>query len=117
MKRLMIILFALACFGISGFAERTFVHPGCSYTQGQLDRMKAMVEAKEEPYYSTYLDLLNSEYTSLTRSVPDRGTQIKEGSFNGTVGLDGRCAHDLALLWHSDKPLPYLHNGYRRLCR
>lgn len=97
-------------------AERTFVHPGCSYTQGQLDRMKAMVEAKVEPFYTTYLNLLNSEHASLSRSVSDRGSQIKEGSFNGTVGIDGRCAHDLALLWHitgdrryADKAVEYLN--------
>lgn len=116
MKRLLIIIVALISFAGMGWAERTFVHPGCSYTQGQLDRMKAMVEAKVEPYYTTYLNLLNSEHTSLTRNVSDRGTQIKEGSFNGTVGIDGRCAHDLALLWHitgdkryADKAVAYLN--------
>lgn len=116
MKRLLIIIFALLTLTVSGRAERSFVHPGCSYTKGQLDRMKAMVEAKIEPYYTTYLNLLSSEYTSLTRNVADRGTQIKEGSFNGTVGIDGRCAHDLALLWHitgddryADKAIAYLN--------
>ncbi len=101
-------------------ADRTFVHPGCSYTQGQLDRMKAMVEAKREPYYTTYLNLVNSEHADLNRSVTDRGNQIKEGSFNGTVGIDGRCAHDLALLWkitgdvrYADKAVDYLNaNSY-----
>ncbi len=116
MKRLFIIL--IAVIGIFGQlkAERMFVHPGCSYTQGQLDRMKAMVEAKVEPYYTTYLNLLNSEHTALDRKVTDRGTQIKEGQFNGTVGIDGRCAHDLALLWHitgdtryADKAVEYLN--------
>ena len=117
MKRLLVILLAL--IGIRGhnmLAERTFVHPGCSYTQGQLDRMKAMVEAKVEPYYTTYLNLKNSEHASLDRKVSDRGTQIREGQFNGTVGIDGRCAHDLALLWHitghrryADKSVEYLN--------
>lgn len=97
-------------------AERQFVHPGISYTQGQLDRMKAMVEAKVEPYYTTFQNLLNSEHTALDRKVYDRGTQIKEGQFNGTVGIDGRCAHDLALLWkltgdrrYADKAVEYLN--------
>ena len=40
--------------------SRTFVHPGLTYTQGDLDRMKAMVEAKEEPFYSTYLRMKSS---------------------------------------------------------
>lgn len=116
MKRLFLFIVALISLAGSAWAERTFVHPGCSYTKGQLDRMKAMVEAKVEPYYTTYLNLLNSDYTSLNRNVADRGEQIKEGSFNGTVGLDGRCAHDLALLWYitgdnryADKAVAYLN--------
>ena len=34
---------------------RTFVHPGISYTQADLDRMKAQIDAKQEPIYSTYI--------------------------------------------------------------
>jgi len=92
------------------------MHPGISYTQGQLDRMKAMVEAKVEPYYTTFQNLLNSEHTQLDRKVYDRGSQIREGSFNGTIGIDGRCAHDCALLWkltgdtrYADKAVEYLN--------
>lgn len=106
----------MAVMATVAMAERQFVHPGISYTQGQLDRMKAMVEAKEEPYYTTFLNLKNSEHASLTRKITDRGTQIKEGQFNGTVGIDGRCAHDLALLWkltddrrYADKAVEYLN--------
>lgn len=116
MKRLLFALIAISSIYGQILAERTFVHPGCSYTQGQLDRMKAMVRAKVEPYYTTYLNLVDSEHTSLDRKVSDRGNQIKEGQFNGTVGIDGRCAHDLALLWHisgdrryADKAVEYLN--------
>lgn len=108
------LLMLLVTFSAS--AERKFVHPGLSYTQGQLDRMKAMVEAKVEPYYTTFLNLKNSEHASLSRKVVDRGTQIREGQFNGTIGIDGRCAHDLALLWkltgdrrYADKAVEYLN--------
>ncbi len=114
--KLSIPVLAMLMFTTSINAERKFVHPGCSYTQGQLDRMKAMVQAKVEPYYTTFTNLVNSEHASLTRKVSDRGTQIKEGSFNGTVGIDGRCAHDLALIWHitgdrryADKAVEYLN--------
>lgn len=115
-----LLALALLTYFCNADAERKFVHPGCSYTQGQLDRMKAMVEAKVEPYYTTYLNLKNSEHAALDRKVTDRGTQIKEGSFNGTVGIDGRCAHDLALLWkitgdtrYADKAVEYLNaNSY-----
>lgn len=81
-------------------AQSRFIHPGITYTKGDLDRMKAMVEAKKEPYYSTFLKLKESPYSSLTAPVANRGQQIREGRFNGTIGVDGRRAHDLALLWH-----------------
>ena len=45
--------------------RRNFIHPGITYTQGDLDRMKAMVKAKHEPYYSTFLKLKESPYSSL----------------------------------------------------
>jgi len=113
---LSVLFLSLSVASVSAMAERTFVHPGCSYTQGQLDRMKAMVEAKQEPYYTTFLKLRDSEHTDLNRNVADRGTQIKEGGFNGSVGIDGRCAHDLALLWkitgdrrYADKAVDYLN--------
>ena len=113
---LLILLAMMLIVPASLRAERKFVHPGCSYTQGQLDRMKAMVEAKVEPYYTTFLNLKNSEHASLDRKVVDRGDRIREGQFNGTVGIDGRCAHDLALLWkltgdkrYADKAVEYLN--------
>ena len=74
MKRILTLLSLILCLWGGLRAERTFVHPGCSYTQGQLDRMKAMVEAKVEPYYTTYLNLKNSEHAQLDRKVSDRGS-------------------------------------------
>ena len=43
--------------------KRVFVHPGITYTQADLDRMKAMVEARQEPFYTTYLALLKEGYS------------------------------------------------------
>ena len=105
MRRKTVILFILSV--IAGFIEiasaqsqRRFVHPGITYTQGDFDRMKAMVEARQEPYYSTFLKLKESSYSSLDAPVVNRGEQIQGGCFNATIGVDGRRAHDLALLWH-----------------
>ena len=50
-------------------AQRSFVHPGITYTQGDLDRMKAMVAARQEPYYSTFLKLKESPYTGLSEAI------------------------------------------------
>ncbi|CUP54659.1 transmembrane protein [Bacteroides thetaiotaomicron] len=41
-----------------------------------------------------------SSYSSLDAPVVNRGEQIQGGRFNATIGVDGRRAHDLALLWH-----------------
>ena len=71
-------------------AQRYFVHPGVTYTQGDLDRMKAMVAARQEPYYSTFLKLKESPYSSLTAVAVNRGKQIKEGRFNATMDYE-RC--------------------------
>ncbi len=118
-KKTIIGLFLLGGVAISSVA-RDFVHPGLSYTSADLERMRTMITDEEEPYLTTFEALKNSTYSSLTAGVSDRGTQIKEGGFNGTVGADGRRAHDLALLWHltgdsryADKAVAYLNaNSY-----
>lgn len=101
MKTLIFLVLALLS-GSYALAQpkRSFSHPGITYTQGDIDRMKAMIEARQEPYYSTFLKLKESPYSSLTATVHNRGRQIKGGQFNGIIGMDGRRALDLALLWH-----------------
>lgn len=115
-KLILLLVAATIGMAIPGVAARKFVHPGLSYTQGQLDRMRAMVEAKVEPYYTTFQNLKNSRYSSLDRTVRDRGTSIPSGKTQDYVGIDGRCAHDLALLWkltgdkrYADKAVEYLN--------
>lgn len=49
--------------------RRNLIHPGITYTQGDLDRMKAMVKAKHEPYYSTFLKLKESPYLHSIRKL------------------------------------------------
>ncbi|MDE6403756.1 MAG: alginate lyase family protein, partial [Muribaculaceae bacterium] len=122
MKKLQLCLLAVTALAASqvAMAERTFNHPCITYTQGDLDRMRSMVIAKVEPYYSAYIELKNSKYSDLNQNPGNRGTQIKEGAFNGTVGRDGRSAHDLAILWHitgdkayADKAVQFLNaNSY-----
>ncbi len=81
-------------------SERKFRHPGITYTQADLDRMRAMIDAKQEPYYSTFLKLKESMYSDLDAEVINRGNMIPQTKHNATIGVDGRRAHDLALLWH-----------------
>ena len=95
MKRLFVIIFQVMLF-MQLSAQRTFLHPGISFTQSDIDRMKAMVAAKVEPYYSTYLRMKSDRFTQ--RGATER-LQIKEKNYNGTIGVDGRAALQQALVW------------------
>jgi hypothetical protein len=90
---------------VDATAQRKFVHPGIGYTQSDLDRMKAMIDAKQEPFYSSFLALKSDTYSSITRSprtwsgMTDKSGNKMITSLNNTVGYDGRCATQYALIW------------------
>lgn len=120
MKRFLLLV--TLALGLAGFSElsaqkRKFVHPGITYTRADLDRMKAMVEARREPFYTTYQALLNDRYSQIGDGNYEDITQIKEGKFNGTIGADGRRAHDLALLYHITGNKAYADDAVKRLNR
>lgn len=79
--------------------ERAFSHPGLSYSADDLLRMKQMIADKEEPAYATFEALKASGYSKLTNETFEDVTDIAEGKHNNTIGVDGRKAHDLALLY------------------
>lgn len=116
MKKTFFILILLTCL-LQSHAQRTFIHPGITYTQADLDRMKAMVNARQEPFYSTYQALLTSSYSQIGNGNYSDITQIKEGEFNGKIGGDGRRAHDLALLYHITGNKAYADDAVKRLNR
>ncbi len=110
------LLGAVLLVPAAAMAQRTFQHPGITYTQADLDRMKAMVEAHQEPFYTTYLGLLSSGYSSPTAGGRASGFwQIEEGNFNGTIGVDGRRAHDCALIYRLTGNTAYADNAVRIL--
>lgn len=85
-------------------AQRKMVHPGITYTQADIDRMKAMVEAKQEPFYSGYLNMLNSRYVTYgdyKRPLPTDANGNPCIWANRQLWLDtfGYIALDHALLW------------------
>lgn len=113
-----ILYVALLCLLTTSLhAKRTFVHPGLTYTQADLDRMKAMVEAKQEPFYATFLALQASGYSQIGNGDYAPITSIAEGRFNGTIGADGRRAHDLALMYHITGNKAYADDAVKRLNR
>jgi len=119
-----IILLLTGCLvAAMPLAAREFVHPGCTYTQSDFLRMRALIEAQREPYYTAFLALKNSKYTSLTTTVTHRGTSLTT-NYNGIIGTDGRRALDLAVLYrltddtrYADKAVAYLNaNSYYTTC-
>ena len=78
---------------------KKFVHPGIFYTQGDIDRMKAMVAAGREPWKRGFDGLRFGPYSNHGAWARPRGGEIPAGKFNQTIGIDGRRAHDLALMW------------------
>lgn len=100
---LLLALSVSVCTGIS--AQRKFKHPGISYTQADIDRMKAMVEAKQEPFYSGFIALRDSNwytrYRDYTRPLPTASNGEPVIWDNPNLWLDtfGQVAFNNALLW------------------
>ncbi|MCR5413194.1 MAG: alginate lyase family protein [Kiritimatiellae bacterium] len=98
-KKIIAALIAAMALAQSADAERKFVHPGIFYTQGDIDRMKAMVAAGKEPWKRGFDGLRFGPYSNHGAWARPRGGEIAQGRFNVTIGIDGRRAHDLALMW------------------
>ena len=60
----LILILAAMLLCVSAMAQRHFTHPGISYTKADIDRMKAMIAAKQEPFYSSYQRFVQSRYTT-----------------------------------------------------
>ena len=78
---------------------RTFVHPGIDVSQDDIDRARAYVAEGREPWASSFVALKASPYSDPDAKPRDRGMSLTTRACNGTIGLDGRRAHDLALLY------------------
>ncbi|MGN1254822.1 MAG: alginate lyase family protein [Prevotella sp.] len=59
-----LILVLLTVLTLPAIAQRKMVHPGISYTQADIDRMKAMIAAKQEPFYSAFERFKVSHYVT-----------------------------------------------------
>lgn len=107
--RLLFVVTLLVASTFNALAKRTFIHPGISYTQADLDRMKAMVAAKQEPFYSTYLKMKSDGFSN--RGGRTGLTRINEGQFNGIIGTDGRGALQQALIWKIEGNVTYANRA------
>ena len=105
MKTAVLLLSALIVVCSAG--ARTCVHPGIDVSQADIDRARAFVAEGREPWASSFAALKASPYSSLEAPVFDRGTSLVGANCNGTIGMDGRRAHDLALLYRLTDDVRY----------
>lgn len=102
MKKMILLCVCLAGLNAMG-QQRVFKHPGISYTQADIDRMRAMVDAGQEPYYSAFLEFKESRYT--TYRDYERPLPVHEGQpviwDNPNLWLDefGQVAFHNAMMW------------------
>ena len=91
--------FLAAMSAVSCTEARTFVHPGVDCSRADIDRARAMVAARREPWASAFAALKECAYSDPFAAEPDYGRKLSTESCNHALGHAGRRAHDLALLW------------------
>jgi Alginate lyase len=107
--------------GWSQVSAQAFQHPGVMLSQTQLDYMKIMVTAHQDPFYSAFIKAQNSSSGSLTY-VPTGPPAISNGlivcgsTSNPNYGCstsddDGTAAYLQALLWYITGNQTYANNA------
>lgn len=96
-----LLLLGCLLFTTVATAQRRFQHPGISHTQADIDRMRAMIAARREPFFSAFEALRNdptSSYDYRIRNV--KPTAVAENKMDNLLANDGHAAHNIALMWH-----------------
>ncbi|MBN3135055.1 alginate lyase family protein [Pectobacterium punjabense] len=121
---LIIIFLSLFLSGLNvGHAaanDKAFLHPGMLYTQADLERMKAGVDNKQDPWYTDW-QLLQSHYlASATYSVTPKAVVYRNDPTNGSVGNgelqnSASAALSLAIEWAVTKNPAYANAAIKIL--
>lgn len=99
-------------------AGRTFVHPGLLHTEADFERMRAKVEASEEPWLSGWNKLLNTGRSHLNNNPRPLETVIRGGTGQNFAQLyiDVARTYQLAVRWkvsgdtaYADKAVQFLN--------
>jgi len=106
-------------------AQSRFVHPGISHKMSDLERIKRMVEAGKDPWFSSYQELAadsKASYNYVVRGDPSftelgRDSGVNYGAWNSDI----RAAYYNAIRWivtgdarHADKAVE-IFNAWRNL--
>ncbi|MDW5288285.1 DNRLRE domain-containing protein [Formosa sp. PL04] len=95
-----ICLLFLGAFSV----QAQFVHPGITHKKSDLDRVKAMVEAQVDPWYTSYQEMANDSKSSYDYVVQGdesftelgRDSNVNYGAWNSDI----RAAYYNALRWY-----------------
>ncbi|MCM4156949.1 PA14 domain-containing protein [Gramella sp. AN32] len=90
--------------GASSSAQAQFVHPGISHKKSDLDRMKYMVEAEIDPWYTSYQNMVADSKSSYNYEVRGnesftelgRDSGVNYGAWNSDI----RAAYYNAIRWY-----------------
>lgn len=106
--------------------SKQFVHPGCSHKQSDLDRLKAMVQAKIDPWYASFLRLSNesnAKYTYSVRGNKSFTTVTQDGLNYSALSADVKAAYLNAIMWaatgdvrHAEKAVEILNAWQNLTC-
>ncbi|MFD5099537.1 alginate lyase family protein [Streptomyces albidochromogenes] len=93
-------------------APASFTHPGVTVSRGQLDFVRAKVEAGAQPWKGAFDQMMASKYASLTRTPRPRAI-VECGSYsNPNYGCtdereDAIAAYTLSLAWYITRDSRY----------
>ena len=106
------------------YAQRSFVHPGLSHKQSDFDRMKSMVDAKIDPWYTSFQNLSLDTKARYTYAVQGKSTftnVTQDGANYSAFSSDIKAAYLNAIMWavsgdtrHADKAVEIL-NAWQNL--
>ena len=127
MKNLFQIILALSALALMpvALAQPVFVHPGISHKKSDLERIKQMVEAQIDPWYSSYQEMAANSKSSYNYVVLGNSTMTELGRDSGVNygawNSDIRAAYYNAIRWivtddtrHADKAVE-IFNAWKNL--
>lgn len=96
----------ILCFLLTGISsvQAQFVHPGISHKKSDLDRMKYMVEAQIDPWYTSYQNMVSDSKSSYDYVVQGDESFTELGRDSGVNynawNSDIRAAYYNAIMWY-----------------
>ncbi|MEP5338211.1 MAG: carbohydrate-binding protein [Algibacter sp.] len=103
-KKSFFILFFLFTGLSAVHAQKSFVHPGVTNKKSDLDRVKYMVEAQIDPWYSSYQEMTSDSKASYNYTVRGNQSFTELGRDDGTNynawNDDIRAAYYNAIQWY-----------------